>query len=79
MSKLPFVTLNHYTLAGFQTQDVVLKEDAEKLEAENKRLRAAFEICHTYHMYPRHCASMVDHHYHELFPEAYNPHKKDQT
>jgi hypothetical protein len=41
MSKLPFVTLNHYTPAGFQTQDVVLKEDAEKLEAENKRLRAA--------------------------------------
>ena len=47
--------------------------------AEIARLRAAFEICHTYHMYPRHCASMVDHHYHELFPEAYNPHKKDPT
>ena len=35
---LPFVTLNHYTPSGFQTQDVVLKEDAEKLEAENKAL-----------------------------------------
>jgi primosomal replication protein N len=41
MSKLPFVTLNHYTPSGFQTQDVVLKEYAEKMEAENKRLRAA--------------------------------------
>ena len=36
---LPFVTLNHYTPSGFQTQDVVLKEDAEKLGAENKRLK----------------------------------------
>ena len=48
MSKLPFVTLNHYTPAGFQTQDVVLKEDAEKLEAENKRLRAALKAIADY-------------------------------
>jgi hypothetical protein len=41
MSKLHFVTLNHYTPAGFETQDVVLKDDAEKLEQENKRLRAS--------------------------------------
>jgi hypothetical protein len=42
--KLPFVTLNHYTPSGFQTQDVVLKEVAEKLEAENKRLRESLKV-----------------------------------
>ena len=45
--KLPFVTLNHYTPSGFQTQDVVLKEDAEKLEAENKRLKDIISLAYS--------------------------------
>jgi hypothetical protein len=53
----------------------VKASDAEGLEKRNAELEKALKTCHGRHQFPTQCAELVDVYYHELFSDAYNPHK----
>lgn len=55
--------------------DWVKADEAIALKKRVEELEKAFETCHSWHNIPHICVDMVDKHYHELFSDAYNPHK----
>ena len=69
------ITVNHTTIAGTEALDVVMADEAIALKKRVEELEKAFETCHTWHNIPHICVDMVDKYYHELFSDAYNPHK----
>jgi hypothetical protein len=50
-------------------------EKVEALEKRVQELENALKSCHGIHQFPTQCAELVDVYYHELFTDAYNPHK----